>query len=1588
MAGTQELDRLLEELRLTSMNMASGLPPIGSQFSSASQYYSPKTHSTSGYPRGSTPPVHQTGYLHQQQQQQQRHSESRFYTTRSASAIGSHSNLDHGPFSYNGTSFNTQPTGYNYLKQSSYHTERRIDNLNKPTSQYPSYRSLYSPIPSQRHHSIYTTTLKPRTPMGPRQLSQIHLTIDPECGTAEATQGPTSLLVNDQGSSRREQLLESELNSARQELAQLRRAISLVDERRHATRHEELSSRLSPSRLPQSRSPGPIHHQQQQQLQQQQQFMSKTTSSYHSQQHGQRSSSTFQRAHPRQDTTTTCHQIETETFVSHHSSGLRLDSKKKTHSDVVRRKPLRSCGYQQLGSAQTLTPVQSPSASRFSHFDYEGRGSMNRKNCRADCVPRSPIHRRQNCHGSSCHYCLSDNTGSLISNCCALDADSGSSTDKEDQYPSIYVANNAKRMTQSYHEQGNNVARDQEPEVVSEEETMNSKRNTGVSHVIPIIVGSRTPVRKELQVIHEPTSLRQSSYNQDFSSAALYQRIPSTYNQQEQCQRQQQHRRRDQMRSQSHATVTTMCTNTITENAHYIPVTSERKIPIRSKPRQVTIDQIPITFIHEPMIQGSSPSSHTATDLSSDHQPRSPVIPAQRLKMDQDYSPQTRSVRSPVETAQNVQLMRADRPPVVVSVSYLPRSESRSQGEDGASAESSSISPRLSGRSRYPAESDLAVRRVTSVSSSAGRSSYSAHRERIRQEREQELLMRQQQMQRQRQMAASTTGLHEHSLQHQSRHQQQYRSLSAVNQNGGSEAFEEIETIILQPIGRGVQDIDSRVGSMTTLARAPGGSLIDGSGRQASPSRSTFQHQNASLRSDSAHPQLFAGSRIRTPSPAVVAHEKVDNHPPSTTRTLTRGADPRAYPLRYQRSLPEQIHQHNQPYHSEHRVQQHQQTKSYLDRPMRPDTRTGTPKIPTSTESHSETHFATSFRTPIGSPAVGRRTKALANQPDDISHPSIRQYTPDQSVMDDSEFAILGTDDNKRHLVTSSATEQAAGFSTPLLPTTGHIPRNQHAKSSKRTEHQPVEELGQLQVEVIEPEPRQHPRSPAARQTHEAVANISPKPALHVDAPFPSGLHRVDDGQRSGLTRRGFSSTHLDITEHTCTHSHLEGTQTIGASRFGTVSATPQMSGSRSQLSTTSSTIIAPASAAPIPITNGWKTEPTKSAFSDVADGANNLSIVQETAPAWYRPTLSREAAISILRQQPPGSFLIRDSTTFKDAFGLAVKVATLPPKVTPKSDDLQSELVRHYLIEVVNAPNKGVRLKGFASEPVFASLAALIHQHTIDPLALPCRLILPPIPAHIPSSGTAALPAIVIGSSPTSHVLPTNPQTLADLRGPMDHTTVTSGGSVLCGGAPSESGSAQIDGLSANAMNSVTPVTRVDGGTSSPITNDGIPTASSPNVPFVCVLHENPPEMEGQLSQGLTFRCLMLGSVDTPQWSMEMCFSRAVDQLIPLTLLTAADCDRGVSRVRYTEVQLHVSSHDGITIIDLQRRLFLRRHLPNHVLMYCGIETRKKEIFGIVVRKGISECTTHIFTECDPIHTTDSIVRHIRETYPHMNVR
>ena len=103
--------------------------------------------------------------------------------------------------------------------------------------------------------------------------------------------------------------------------------------------------------------------------------------------------------------------------------------------------------------------------------------------------------------------------------------------------------------------------------------------------------------------------------------------------------------------------------------------------------------------------------------------------------------------------------------------------------------------------------------------------------------------------------------------------------------------------------------------------------------------------------------------------------------------------------------------------------------------------------------------------------------------------------------------------------------------------------------------------------------------------------------------------------------------------------------------------------------------------------------------------------------------TCDLSAAISLLRDKAPGSFVIRDSNSFPGAFGLALKVESPPASAPARGGDPASELVRHFLIETTS---KGVRLKGCPNEPTFGSLSALVYQHSVTPLALPCRLTLP----------------------------------------------------------------------------------------------------------------------------------------------------------------------------------------------------------------------------------------------------------------------
>uniref|UniRef100_A0A8D1SKR2 Tensin 3 n=1 Tax=Sus scrofa TaxID=9823 RepID=A0A8D1SKR2_PIG len=121
-----------------------------------------------------------------------------------------------------------------------------------------------------------------------------------------------------------------------------------------------------------------------------------------------------------------------------------------------------------------------------------------------------------------------------------------------------------------------------------------------------------------------------------------------------------------------------------------------------------------------------------------------------------------------------------------------------------------------------------------------------------------------------------------------------------------------------------------------------------------------------------------------------------------------------------------------------------------------------------------------------------------------------------------------------------------------------------------------------------------------------------------------------------------------------------------------------------------------------------------------------SVNFVQDTSKFWYKADISREQAIAMLKDKEPGSFIVRDSHSFRGAYGLAMKVATPPPSVlqlNKKAGDLANELVRHFLIECTP---KGVRLKGCSNEPYFGSLTALVCQHSITPLALPCKLLIP----------------------------------------------------------------------------------------------------------------------------------------------------------------------------------------------------------------------------------------------------------------------
>ncbi|CAH8554370.1 unnamed protein product [Schistosoma turkestanicum] len=134
--------------------------------------------------------------------------------------------------------------------------------------------------------------------------------------------------------------------------------------------------------------------------------------------------------------------------------------------------------------------------------------------------------------------------------------------------------------------------------------------------------------------------------------------------------------------------------------------------------------------------------------------------------------------------------------------------------------------------------------------------------------------------------------------------------------------------------------------------------------------------------------------------------------------------------------------------------------------------------------------------------------------------------------------------------------------------------------------------------------------------------------------------------------------------------------------------------------------------------------------IGDAIDGDSaGMRQVLDTSKYWYLPGISRPDVIALLRDKEPGSFVIRNSNTYADSFGLALKIPPSSPRVMSNKEDAQSEWVRHFLIGTVpmqDGRGNGVHLRGFSSDPTFPSLAAFVHYHIQKQGALPCTLRLP----------------------------------------------------------------------------------------------------------------------------------------------------------------------------------------------------------------------------------------------------------------------
>ncbi|KAL1006003.1 hypothetical protein UPYG_G00066670 [Umbra pygmaea] len=263
----------------------------------------------------------------------------------------------------------------------------------------------------------------------------------------------------------------------------------------------------------------------------------------------------------------------------------------------------------------------------------------------------------------------------------------------------------------------------------------------------------------------------------------------------------------------------------------------------------------------------------------------------------------------------------------------------------------------------------------------------------------------------------------------------------------------------------------------------------------------------------------------------------------------------------------------------------------------------------------------------------------------------------------------------------------------------------------------------------------------------------------------------------------------------------------------------------------------------------------------------SSMKFVMDTSKFWFRPHIDRVQAETLVVNKEPGTFVVRDSTSYRGSFGLSMKVDNVPTNMSPTGQPVEgsSELVRHFLIE---SSAKGVRIKGSSQEPYFGSLSALVYQHTITAYALPCKLRLQP------------------------HEEETNDRSAADDK-----------------------------------------------------------TKTACNFLYLSAI---PTEM-------LTGPC-------------------AVQKAVSATF------EKDMSTITPTIVNLKVSPK-GVTLTDIQRKLFFRRHYPVHMLSYSGEDPEKRlwhksskpaRMFGIVAKctEAGMENVCHVFAEYDPLQPCNPTIK------------